>query len=180
MIATQNPVDQEGTYPLSEAQTDRFMLKEVLRYPSPEEEAEVIFRMDAGVYDRSAATQPVIGLEDMRHLQRVTADIHLDPVLVHYVTQLVHVTRQPDQFLRHATGPGGRVRRQSPGHHRVRRAARARPRCFAGRNHVLPEDIRQLATAYFGTGSSLGSRPSVQGSPRRTSSKRCCKSVRVP
>ncbi|HKH52052.1 MAG TPA: AAA family ATPase, partial [Mycobacterium sp.] len=48
VIATQNPIDQEGTYPLSEAQTDRFMLKEILRYPSPDDEVDVILRMDAG------------------------------------------------------------------------------------------------------------------------------------
>ncbi len=53
VIATQNPVDQEGTYPLSEAQTDRFLLKEIVRYPSPEEEVEVMFRIDAGVYDKA-------------------------------------------------------------------------------------------------------------------------------
>ena len=58
MIATQNPVDQEGTYPLSEAQTDRFMLKEIVRYPSPEEEVEVMTRIDAGIYDKSATQRP--------------------------------------------------------------------------------------------------------------------------
>src|SRR5437764_12472029 len=52
VIATQNPVDQEGTYPLSEAQTDRFLLKEIVRYPSPQEEVEVMSRIDAGIYDK--------------------------------------------------------------------------------------------------------------------------------
>ena len=99
VIATQNPVDQEGTYPLSEAQTDRFMLKEVLRYPTPEEEAEVMFRIDAGVYDRAHATPPVITLDEMRMIQRVAARVHLDPKLVHYVSQLVYATRNPDEFL---------------------------------------------------------------------------------
>ena len=57
VIATQNPVDQEGTYPLSEAQTDRFLLKDVLSYPSPEEEVEVMDRMDAGLYDKDHRSQ---------------------------------------------------------------------------------------------------------------------------
>jgi MoxR-like ATPase len=56
VIATQNPVDQEGTYPLSESQTDRFMLKEVVDYPSTDEEVEVISRMDAGLYDKDHRT----------------------------------------------------------------------------------------------------------------------------
>ncbi len=144
VIATQNPVDQEGTYPLSEAQTDRFMLKEVLRYPSPQEEAEVIFRIDAGVYDRSAPLKPVITLDDMRHLQRVTASIHLDPVLVHYVTQLVHATRHLDKVLspqlarlvEYGASPRATIA--------FARSARAAA-LLAGRNHVLPEDIRHLA-----------------------------------
>ena len=53
VIATQNPVDQEGTYPLSEAQTDRFMLKDIVSYPTAQQEVEVMFRMDAGLYDKS-------------------------------------------------------------------------------------------------------------------------------
>ena len=145
VIATQNPVDQEGTYPLSEAQTDRFLLKEILRYPTPEEEAEVIFRLDAGVLDRSASARPVISLDDMRHLQHITANIHLDPVLVHYVTQLVHVTRQPEQFLPPQLGrlvEYGASPRATIAFARAGRAAAL----LAGRNHVLPEDIRRVAT----------------------------------
>ncbi|MDG4669364.1 AAA family ATPase [Mycobacterium sp. 236(2023)] len=145
VIATQNPVDQEGTYPLSEAQTDRFLLKEVLRYPTPEEEAEVIFRMDAGVFDRSTPARPVISLDDMRHLQRLTANIHLDPVLVHYMTQLVHVTRQPDQFLPPQLArlvEYGASPRATVAFARASRAAAL----LAGRNHVLPDDIRRIAT----------------------------------
>jgi MoxR-like ATPase len=144
VIATQNPIDQEGTYPLSEAQTDRFMLKELLRYPSPQEEAEVIFRIDAGVYDRSASSKPVITLDDMRHLQRVTANIHCDPVLVHYAAQLVHATRHPERFLAPQLArlvEYGASPRASVAFTKSARAAAL----IAGRNHVLPEDIRNLA-----------------------------------
>src|SRR5689334_5035787 len=79
VIATQNPVDQEGTYPLSEAQTDRFMVKEILRYPSPEEEVEVIARIDAGVYDKNRRSRPVVGLDDIRRLQEIVRNVHMDP-----------------------------------------------------------------------------------------------------
>ena len=143
VIATQNPVDQEGTYPLSEAQTDRFMLKEILRYPSPQEEAEVLFRMDAGVYNRTAP-RPVISLDDVRYLQQTTANIHLDPVLVHYIAQLVYVTRHPAQALppqlarliEYGASPRATIA--------FAKAARAAA-LLAGRNHVLPEDIRRVA-----------------------------------
>lgn len=144
VIATQNPVDQEGTYPLSEAQTDRFLLKETLRYPSPEEEAEVIFRMDAGVFDRGIQAPAVISLDDMRHLQRLTANIHLDPILVHYIAQLVHVTRTPNQVLSPQVArliEYGASPRATIAFARASRAAAL----LAGRNHVLPEDIRRVA-----------------------------------
>ena len=144
VIATQNPVDQEGTYPLSEAQTDRFMLKEVLTYPTPAEEAEVVFRIDAGVFDKSAPTRPVIGLDEVRHIQRIAGNIHLDPVLVHYVSQLIHATRNTDQFLspqmarlvEYGASPRATIA--------LCRAAKALA-LLKGRNHVLPEDIAALA-----------------------------------
>src|SRR6478735_9527188 len=63
VVATQNPVDQEGTYALSEAQTDRFLLKEIVRYPSPEQEVEMLTRRDAGLYDRDHRTRPVASLD---------------------------------------------------------------------------------------------------------------------
>jgi MoxR-like ATPase len=144
VIATQNPVDQEGTYPLSEAQTDRFMLKEILRYPSPQEEAEVIFRRDAGVFDRSAPANPVINLDTMRILQRMTRNIHLDPVLVNYISELVHATRNPAQYLPPQLArlvEYGASPRATIAFSDATRAAAV----LAGRNHVLPEDIRRLA-----------------------------------
>jgi MoxR-like ATPase len=144
VIATQNPVDQEGTYPLSEAQTDRFMLKEVLRYPTPEEEAEVVFRIDAGLYDRAQPVRPVISLDEMRLIQAVAARVHLDPALVHYVSRLVHATREPTEFLppkvarlvEYGASPRATIA--------LCRSARALA-LLRGRNHVLPDDIRHLA-----------------------------------
>ncbi len=144
VIATQNPVDQEGTYPLSEAQTDRFMLKEILRYPQPNEEVEVLKRIDAGVFDRAETPKPVLSLNDIRQLQRVTANIHLDPRLMDYIAQIVHVTRNPAQFL----APDyarlveyGASPRATIAFSKATRAAAL----LSGRNHVLPEDIRNVA-----------------------------------
>jgi MoxR-like ATPase len=143
VIATQNPVDQEGTYPLSEAQTDRFILKEILRYPSPEEEVEVIGRIDAGVYDKNRREPPVVGLDDIRRLQAVVRDVYMDPALIRYASELVAVTRDPARHL------GPQLARlieygASP------RATIAFAKCaralavLSGRDHVLPDDIRSL------------------------------------
>ncbi|CAN5546319.1 MoxR family ATPase [soil metagenome] len=144
VIATQNPVDQEGTYPLSEAQTDRFTLKEVLRYPSPEEEAEMIFRMEEGVYDRAETPTPVVGLDEIRRLQQTVRTVHLDPVLVRYVSQLVHVTREPSQFLPPQLGRLVEYGASPRATIAFCRAAKALA-LLSGRSHVLPEDIRALA-----------------------------------
>ncbi|BBY18824.1 ATPase AAA [Mycolicibacterium litorale] len=140
VIATQNPVDQEGTYPLSEAQTDRFMIKDLLEYPSVDEEVEVMARIDAGIYDADHHSAPVVGLADVRRAQQVVRHVHLDRVLVQYASRLVEVTRRPDKFLpqqiarfvSYGASPRATIA--------LCQAARARA-VLAGRGHVLPEDV---------------------------------------
>jgi MoxR-like ATPase len=144
VIATQNPVDQEGTYPLSEAQTDRFMLKEVLRYPRPEDEVEVIARIDAGVYDRDEKPRPVVSLDEIGRLQGIVRNVHMDPTLIRYASDLVHVTRNAREFLpsdlarlvEYGASPRATIA--------FCQAARALA-VLSGRNHVIPDDIRRLA-----------------------------------
>src|SRR5689334_13977151 len=99
VVATQNPVDQEGTYPLSEAQTDRFMLKDVVAHPSVAEEVEMIHRMDAGLFDKDHRRGAVVGLDDIRNLQRVVRSVQMDPALMRYASELVAVSRNPQVFL---------------------------------------------------------------------------------
>jgi MoxR-like ATPase len=144
VIATQNPVDQEGTYPLSEAQTDRFLLKEIVRYPSPEEEVEVISRIDAGVYDKARPTPPVVSLGDVLHVQDLVRHVHMDRALVLYASQLVDVTRHPSQALPKQLArliEYGASPRATIG---LCKAARAQA-VLSGRAHVLPEDVATLA-----------------------------------
>lgn len=144
VIATQNPVDQEGTYPLSEAQTDRFMLKELVRYPTADEEVEVISRMDAGLYERGHRSPPVVDLDAIRNAQRVTASVHMDRALIQYASRLVEVTRMPEEHL-----PAGMARLIEYGASpratiALCRTARALA-LLRGRGHVMPEDVAALA-----------------------------------
>ena len=144
MIATQNPVDQEGTYALSEAQTDRFLIKEIVTYPSPEEEVEVLIRRDTGVYDRDHHTRPVAGLDDIRRVQRVVRDVYLSRELMLYASRLVGVTRDAEKYL-----PGHVARLVEYGASpratiALCTAARALA-LLSGRHHVLPGDIADLA-----------------------------------
>ncbi|MCV7419626.1 AAA family ATPase [Mycobacterium yunnanensis] len=144
VIATQNPVDQEGTYPLSEAQTDRFMLKEVVHYPSTEDEVEVISRMDAGLYDKDHRTAPVVSLDDVRRARRLVTSVHMDRALIQYASHLVGVTRDPQAHL----SPGiarlieyGASPRATIAFCRSARALAV----LRGRTHVVPDDIAKLA-----------------------------------
>jgi MoxR-like ATPase len=144
VIATQNPVDQEGTYPLSEAQTDRFMLKDVLSYPSSDQEVEVMFRMDAGLYDKNNRTRPVVGLDDVRRVQDVVRHIHMDRALMHYASQLVAVTRTPDEYLPRQLArliEYGASPRATIAFCNASRALAV----LSGRAHVIPDDIAKLA-----------------------------------
>ncbi|BBY73725.1 ATPase AAA [Mycolicibacterium parafortuitum] len=144
VIATQNPVDQEGTYALSEAQTDRFQLKEIVRYPSPEQEVEVMARRDAGLYDKERTTRPVASLDDIRRLQQITREVYISRDLMLYASRLVAVTRDPGNHL-----PGQLARMIEYGASpratiALCTAARALA-VLSGRNHVLPSDIADLA-----------------------------------
>lgn len=144
VIATQNPVDQEGTYPLSEAQTDRFLLKEIVRYPSREEEVEVMSRIDAGIYDKEHRSPPVVSLEDVLRLQQVVRHVHMDRALMLYASQLVGATRHPARALpkqiarlvEYGASPRATIA--------FCKAARAQA-VLSGRSHALPEDIAKLA-----------------------------------
>jgi MoxR-like ATPase len=144
VIATQNPVDQEGTYPLSEAQTDRFLLKEIVRYPSPQEEVEVMARIDAGIYDKGQVIAPVVSLDDVLRLQHAVHRVHMDRELMLYASRLVDATRHPEQTLptqiarliEYGASPRATIA--------FCKAARAHA-VLSGRTHVLPEDIAKLA-----------------------------------
>jgi MoxR-like ATPase len=144
VIATQNPVDQEGTYELSEAQTDRFLIKEIVRYPTPEQEVEVLTRRDAGLYDRDHRTRPVASLDDVRRLQRAAREVYMSRELMLYASRLVGVTRDagnylPSQLARlieYGASPRATIA--------LCTSARALA-LLSDRNHVLPGDIADLA-----------------------------------
>ncbi|MCT7658498.1 AAA family ATPase [Mycobacterium deserti] len=179
VIATQNPVDQEGTYPLSEAQTDRFMLKDVVHYPSPDEEVEVMARMDAGLYDKSHRSRPVVSLDDVRRLQDVVRHVHMDRALMHYASQLVAVTREPQQVLaaqyarlvEYGASPRATIA--------FCKAARALA-LLSGRGHVMPDDIAKLAHRVLRHRLILGFEAASAGITSETIIDAVLQAVRVP
>ncbi|HET7399339.1 MAG TPA: AAA family ATPase [Intrasporangium sp.] len=142
VLATQNPIEHEGTYPLPEAQMDRFMLKDVLDYPSPAEEAEMLRRIDSGVFRREP--RAVVTLDDVRRLQTLVGRVYVDPAIINYIVGISYVTRRPKDYIdpRLAAyvdfGASPRASIAFTG------AARARA-LVAGRNHVVPDDVKALA-----------------------------------
>jgi MoxR-like ATPase len=95
VMATQNPIEQEGTYPLPEAQVDRFMLKLVVNYPKRAEESEIIDRMVRG---DKIPVQPVVTPEQILTLRQLVKDIHMETKIRDYILDLVFATREPARF----------------------------------------------------------------------------------
>jgi len=142
VLATQNPIEQEGTYVLPEAQLDRFMLKDVLDYPTLDDEAEVVRRIDAGVY--LSEQRPVVTLEDIRRLQAIVRAVYLDEAVVRYAVGLAFVTRHADAYLEPKLARYVQFGASPRASIAFAQAARARA-IIAGRDHVIPDDVKALA-----------------------------------
>jgi MoxR-like ATPase len=143
VMATQNPIEQEGTYQLPEAQMDRFMLKDLLDYPSPVEEAEVIRRIDAGVYLAGSTPAAVATLAEVRALQATARKVYLEPSLVSYIVGLVYVTRHAGAYIDPSLARLIEFGASPRASIAFTQAARALA-LLQGRDHVIPEDIRAL------------------------------------
>ncbi len=140
VLATQNPIEQEGTYPLPEAQVDRFMLKVVVDYPTREEERIIIERMTGEVLPE---VRPVIAPADLLYARQVVRQIYVDDKIKDYVLDLVFATRRPADAGMSSLGPlidFGASPRAS-----IYLIMAARAHAFLkGRGFVTPEDIKQI------------------------------------
>jgi MoxR-like ATPase len=133
VIATQNPIESHGTFPLPEAQLDRFALALSLGYPTETEELEMLQRTQTGL--KLSALKPCISLEQVRQLQQASLQVRVERSLQRYILNLVRATREhPD--IRLGVSPRGTVTLQ--------RAAQALA-FLGGRDYVLPDDIKALA-----------------------------------
>jgi MoxR-like ATPase len=148
VMATQNPVELEGTYPLPEAQIDRFLLKLVVPYPSESEEREVVARDAQG----PVAVRRVADAEALRGLRRAVAEVYVAPALVDYAVRLARATRDPASVGAHVVGREGApapahcvALGASPrGSMYLVRAARARA-LLDGRDFATPHDLKRVA-----------------------------------
>ncbi|MBQ8051013.1 MAG: AAA family ATPase [Bacteroidaceae bacterium] len=141
VLATQNPIEQEGTYPLPEAQVDRFMLKVVIDYPKLEEE-KCIIRMNIG--GEREQVRPVLKTEDIREAREVVRQVYVDEKIEQYITDIVFATRYPEKYglreLKDYIEFGASPRAS------INLALAARAYAFIKRRgYVIPEDVRAVA-----------------------------------
>jgi len=143
VIATQNPIEQEGTYRLPEAQLDRFLVKEIVNYPTPEEELEILARVDAGVLDNDTHVPASVSLDEVLWLQKEAGKVNIAESTYKYIINIVNATRNigdvlGDDYVRFISS--GVSPRASIAFMKTARALALLNR----RDYVVPEDIKTL------------------------------------
>ncbi|WP_018668684.1 AAA family ATPase [Bacteroides gallinarum] len=141
VLATQNPIEQEGTYPLPEAQVDRFMLKVVIDYPKLEEE-KLIIRQN--INGEKLNVKPILKADEIIEARKVVRQVYLDEKIEKYIVDIVFATRYPEKYdlkeLKDMIGFGGSPRAS------INLALAARSYAFIKRRgYVIPEDVRAVA-----------------------------------
>ncbi len=140
VMATQNPIETEGTYPLPEAQVDRFMMKVLVDYPSAQEEFVIVERMTGSLQ----AVKSVVNTDQLIELRKEAASVYVDPALIEYAVRLASATREPDKFgirdvakyIMYGTSPRASINL----------IITARALAYVrGRAYVLPQDILDMA-----------------------------------
>ncbi|MDE7160607.1 MAG: MoxR family ATPase [Muribaculaceae bacterium] len=140
VMATQNPIEQEGTYPLPEAQTDRFLLKVVIGYPSKEEEKDIIRQNIKGSV---APIEALVSTSEVLDVQQIVEKIYIDEKIENYIVDIVFATREPGKFglpdLQGIIAYGASPRAS------ISLAKASRAYAFLqGRGYVIPEDVRAV------------------------------------
>ena len=141
VMATQNPIEQEGTYPLPEAQVDRFMLKAVIDYPKIEEEKKIIHQQ---IHHEVGTVKPVMTTDDIIEARKVVDMVYLDEKIEQYIADIVFATRYPEKYglkeVKELISFGGSPRAS------INLALAARSYAFIKRRgYVVPEDVRAIA-----------------------------------
>jgi len=141
VLATQNPIEQEGTYPLPEAQVDRFMLKVKISYPSKEEELKIL---RSNTSSENVTVQPVITAEDIIRGRELVKEVYLDEKIEKYILDIVFATRNPEEYKLARLKP--LIQYGSSPRASISLAQAAKSHAFIRRRgYVIPEDIRSIA-----------------------------------
>ena len=143
VLATQNPIEQEGTYELPEAQLDRFMLKEIVAYPTPDDEMEMLRRIEARVFEQTVDQSQVARLEDVMFVQDLVKRVYVDGAVKQYIVSIIAATRNPSsvisqdmaRYVEYGASPRGTIT--------FLQVARVLA-LLDGRDYVTPDDVKRL------------------------------------
>jgi MoxR-like ATPase len=143
VLATQNPIEQEGTYELPEAQLDRFLLKEILSYPSPEDEVEILNRIEAGVFSTKVDPTRTVDVKEILYLQELVTKVYVNKAIKQYIVNIISATRNPAsvidpqlaKYVEYGASPRGSIT--------LMQVARALA-LMNGRDYVTPDDVKLM------------------------------------
>lgn len=141
VMATQNPIEQEGTYPLPEAQVDRFMLKVIVGYPKKEEERQIIRMNNTGEFPHA---NPVVKPEDIIRAREVVRDVYMDEKIEKYIVDIVYATRTPEDY--NLSGIKNLISYGASPRASISLSLAAKAYAFIKRRgYVIPEDVRAVS-----------------------------------
>ncbi|MCH8206230.1 MAG: MoxR family ATPase, partial [Chloroflexi bacterium] len=168
VMATQNPIELEGTFPLPEAQLDRFMVRIKLGYPTAEEESEILqrFERDSG----PSSLEPVTDAEELRRIQEMVSTVRVDESVRMYTVQIAHATRQQRTLMLGASPRAALA---------LYKTAQARA-AIDGRDFVTPDDVKAMAASVLAHRMILTSNSRVRGHTADQAVEEVLSSVSVP
>lgn len=143
VIATQNPIEQEGTYPLSEAQTDRFMIKETITYPPVDDQVEILNRIEDHAFRKTPA---VLDIKDIDRVQDIVSNVYIDHSIKQYISLIVDATHRADEVL--PSDMKGYVRIGASPRAAIAFMSIAKAiALMSGRTYVIPDDVKSMRHA---------------------------------
>ena len=140
VIATQNPIEQEGTYLLAEAQLDRFLLKEIIDYPTMSEEVEMLDRIETGII---LDNPKILDISAINYLQELTKRVYVDREIKKYITRIIYATRNPREFIHEDLASYVEIGSSPRGSIAIMNVAKANA-ILHGRNYVTPDDCKEM------------------------------------
>ena len=167
VVATQNPVEQEGTYPLPEAQLDRFLFKLWLDYPEEDDEVEIMVRQLSG---KRIVVEEITNGEEIVELQKLTDKVYVDRIILEYIKDLIFKTRNDPQI---SIGAGPRASLT------LMKASKARA-AILGRDYVTPDDVKELCVPVLNHRLGLNPEAELEGLTTTSVINRILSEVEVP
>ncbi len=140
VIATQNPIEQEGTYILAEAQLDRFLMKEKIEYPTVKEEVDILNNIERKIFQDC---KPILTLDDLKFLQQITERVYIDESIKKYIAQIILATRVPQNYINPTLANYINLGSSPRGTIAFMQCSKALA-LMKGRTYVTPDDIKEL------------------------------------